>query len=77
MVTIVIYKHFSQQAHKIVSFGLIKKVVDPVSHRSSLVYVLTTFIVTNTMVMEARSGQNCNNKIAPQVSFFSHCCTFN
>ena len=26
--------------------------------------------------MEARSGQNCNNKIAPQVSFFSHCCTF-
>ena len=27
--------------------------------------------------MEARSGQNCNNKIAPQVSFFSHCCTFN
>ena len=26
--------------------------------------------------MEARSGQNCNNKIAPQVSFSSHCCNF-
>ena len=26
--------------------------------------------------MEARSGQNCSNKIAPQVSFFSHCFTF-
>ena len=26
--------------------------------------------------MEARSGQNYSNKIAPQVSFFSHCFTF-
>ena len=26
--------------------------------------------------LEARSGQNCDNKIVPQVSFFSHCCTF-
>ena len=26
--------------------------------------------------MEARSGQNCSNKIAPQVSFFSRCFTF-
>ena len=26
--------------------------------------------------MEARSGQNCSNKIATQVSFFSHCFTF-
>jgi len=26
--------------------------------------------------MEARSGQNCSNKIAPQVSFFSQCFTF-
>ena len=26
--------------------------------------------------MEARSGQNCDNKIARQVSFFSYCCTF-
>ena len=26
--------------------------------------------------MEARSGQKCSNKIAPQVSFFSHCFTF-
>ena len=26
--------------------------------------------------MEARSGQNCSNKIAPQVSFFSHCFAF-
>ena len=26
--------------------------------------------------MEARSGQNCSNKIAPQVSFFSHWFTF-
>ena len=24
--------------------------------------------------MEARSGQNCDNKIPPQVSFFSYCC---
>jgi len=26
--------------------------------------------------MEARSGQNCSNKIAPQVSFFSQRFTF-
>ena len=29
-----------------------------------------------SLTMEARSGQNCSNKIAPQVSFFSHCFTF-
>ena len=39
----------------------------------------TVRILSLTMreTMEARSGQNCDNKIAPQVSFFSHCCTFN
>lgn len=27
-------------------------------------------------LMKALSGQNSDNKIAPQVSFFGHCCTF-
>ena len=38
--------------------------------------IFTVYAAGQRMTMEARSGQNCDIKIAPQVSFFSHCCSF-